>query len=31
MTDLWQNVVAIAVIALAYLALSLVLLRKQEA
>ena len=31
MTDLWRNVAAIAVIALAYLILSLVLLRKQEA
>ena len=31
MSDLWRNVVAIFVIALAYLILSLVLLRKQEA
>ena len=31
MADLWRNVAAIAVIALAYLILSLVLLRKQEA
>jgi ribosome-dependent ATPase len=31
MPDLWRNVVAILVIALAYLILSLVFLRKQEA
>jgi ribosome-dependent ATPase len=31
MTDLWRNIAAIAVIALVYLILSLVLLRKQEA
>ena len=31
MIDLWRNVAAITIIALAYLALSLVLLRKQEA
>jgi ribosome-dependent ATPase len=31
MVDLWRNIVAIAIIALAYLVLSLVLLRKQEA
>ena len=31
MSDLWRNVAAIAIIALAYLILSLVLLRKQEA
>ena len=31
MADLWQNVVVIAVIALVFLALSLILLRKQEA
>jgi ribosome-dependent ATPase len=31
MSDLWRNIVAISVIALAYLILSLVLLRKQEA
>jgi ribosome-dependent ATPase len=31
MSDLWRNIAAIAVIALAYLILSLVLLRKQEA
>jgi len=31
MPDLWRNIAAIAVIALAYLVLSLVLLRKQEA
>jgi ribosome-dependent ATPase len=31
MSDLWQNIASIAVIALAYLVLSLVLLRKQEA
>ncbi len=31
MPDLWRNIVAIAVIALTYLILSLVLLRKQEA
>ncbi len=30
MIDLWRNIVAITIIALAYLALSLVLLRKQE-
>ena len=31
MADLWQNIVAIAIIALAFLALSLAFLRKQEA
>ena len=31
MVDLWRNIAAIAIIALAYLVLSLVLLRKQEA
>jgi len=31
MPDLWRNIVAIAVIALAYLILSILLLRKQEA
>ncbi len=31
MIDLWRNIAAITIIALAYLALSLVLLRKQEA
>ncbi|MGB7101675.1 MAG: ribosome-associated ATPase/putative transporter RbbA, partial [Xanthobacteraceae bacterium] len=31
MPDLWRNIAAIAIIALAYLVLSLVLLRKQEA
>jgi ribosome-dependent ATPase len=31
MSDLWRNIAAIAVIALAYLIMSLVLLRKQEA
>ena len=31
MPDLWRNIAAIAIIALAYLILSLVLLRKQEA
>jgi ribosome-dependent ATPase len=31
MLDLWQNVVAISVIALAYVILSLIFLRKQEA
>jgi ribosome-dependent ATPase len=31
MADLWRNIAAIAIIALAYLVLSLVLLRKQEA
>jgi ribosome-dependent ATPase len=31
MPDLWRNITAIAIIALAYLVLSLVLLRKQEA
>ena len=31
MIDLWRNVAAITIIALAFLALSLVLLRKQEA
>jgi ribosome-dependent ATPase len=31
MAELWQNIVAIAIIALAYLALSLAFLRKQEA
>jgi LPXTG-motif cell wall-anchored protein len=31
MVDLWRNVVAITIIGLAFLALSLLLLRKQEA
>jgi ribosome-dependent ATPase len=31
MADLWRNIAAIAVIALVFLILSLILLRKQEA
>ena len=31
MTDLWRNIAAITIIALAYLILSLIFLRKQEA